>query len=136
METITDFLTRHSLRSTQPRRQIFEALTHAHEPLSIVQLTELLPSIDKVSIYRTIELFTKLGVSTPVSHGWKQRYELAAPFKPHHHHLRCTACGSHVEIHSKQLETLIATISEGHGFAARQHHFEISGLCRQCQNYN
>ena len=81
---LATLLSEHHLRLTTPRRQIFGELTRAHEPLSIVQLTKLLPDADRVSIYRTIELFTRLGITTAVNYGWKQRYELASPLKPHH----------------------------------------------------
>lgn len=130
---LNEILTRHSLRLTKPRQLVFDTLLTATQPRSIANLSHALPMVDKVSIYRTIELFTRLGITAVVNHGWKQRYELAAPFKPHHHHLHCIACESHTEIHSKQLEALIATISEEHGFAPQQHHFEISGLCERCQ---
>lgn len=131
---LADLLTQHALRLTTPRRGVFEVLTRVSEPVSIAELARQLPGVDRVSIYRTIELFTKLGITTIVAHGWKQRYELAAPFKPHHHHLHCMACNRHTEIHSKQLESLITALSQEHGFAAAHHHFEISGLCRQCRS--
>ena len=130
---LATLLSEHHIRLTTPRRQIFDELTRAHEPLSIVQLTKLLPDADRVSIYRTIELFTRLGITTAVNYGWKQRYELASPLKPHHHHLFCTSCSRHIEIHSKHLEALIETIGKEQDFTPRNHHFEITGTCNQCR---
>lgn len=134
MQPLVDILARHALRTTQPRRRVFETLSQAKEPLTTTQLIALASDVDKVSVYRTIELFTKLGIVTAVTHKWKRRYELASPLKPHHHHLFCTACGHHIEIHSKHLEQLITTISKEHGFTAHDHHFEVSGICDDCHS--
>lgn len=123
------------LRLTKPRIAVFSALKTAAQPLSIVEIIAFCPTADATSIYRTINLLMKLSIVTAVSHGWKQRYELAAPYRPHHHHLHCLACNRHTEIRSKQLESLIATLSREHNFTPQQHHFEISGLCEQCQTH-
>ncbi len=129
-----DLLAKNMYRITMPRRQVFDVLKKSSRPLSIVELTtELSTIVDAASVYRTIDLFTKLGITTVVTHGWKQRYELAAPFRPHHHHLVCSSCGKATEIHSKKIESLIATISVEEGFMPLNHMFEITGLCRQCK---
>lgn len=127
-----DLLAQHHFRITTPRKRLFEALTKASRPLAIAELITQLPTVDKVSIYRTIDLFTKLGITTIVMHGWKQRYELASPFRPHHHHLVCRACGEATEIHSKKIESLIAIIATEENFTASDHVFEINGLCHHC----
>jgi len=123
----------HQLRATKPRLVILDALKNAAAPLSITQLVQQCPSIDKVSVYRTIDTFKKTSIVTVVTHGWKQRYELAAPFRPHHHHLVCATCGQVVEIHSKKLEQIVARIAQNHAFQAQSHTFEITGLCGDCQ---
>lgn len=129
----TNLLEEHHLRITTPRKRLFEALKKASQPLSITELITQLPTVDKVSIYRTIDLFTKLSITTAITHGWKQRYELAAPFRPHHHHLVCRNCSKTTEIHSKKIESLITVISAEEGFTPLDHMFEITGLCRQCK---
>jgi Fe2+ or Zn2+ uptake regulation protein len=131
-EEVVRILSIHDLRNTTPRRIVFEALLTHGAPASIIELVQLCPSIDKVSVYRTIELFSKLGITNIVTHGWKQRYELAAPFKPHHHHLVCRACGTASEIHSPGVEKLIASIASEQSFVPSDHVFEINGLCRTC----
>ena len=120
-------------RLTTPRKAVFSVLFDQHEPVSIRQLSDNCPDIDRVSIYRTIELFVTLGIVAPVPTGWKQRYELAEPFKPHHHHLECTACGVVVDSNSSELEQLIHTVADRHRFAVTSHAFELRGLCADCQ---
>lgn len=135
-EEVLHILSTHGLRSTTPRRVVFGALLACDAPVSIIQLVELCPEIDKVSVYRTIDLFAKLGVTNSVTHGWKQRYELASPFKPHHHHLVCRICGTASEIHSAKVEELIASIASEQSFTPSDHMFEINGVCRNCTALN
>lgn len=125
--------TSHRLRITSPRLAVFTTLENSLTPISTIDIIKANPSVDKVSVYRTIELFVKLGVAIAIPHGWKQRYELAAPFRPHHHHSRCTKCGHIAEIHSPELEQFIAAMASNHGFYATSHTFEISGLCATCK---
>lgn len=122
----------HHLRLTKPRQVVFAALKAAQAPLAIGDIVKLCPQIDRVSIYRTLDVFVKLGIAEAVPVGWKQRYELTSPFQAHHHHLYCTNCGKLVDIHSKKLELVIASIARDYDFTPREHTFEVSGLCQKC----
>lgn len=126
-------LNQNNLRITRPRHVVFTALYSSAKPLQIGEIAKLCPSIDRVSVYRTIELFTQLHIIATIPLGWKQQYELAEPFKPHHHHIHCAQCGMLVDIHSSDLETLVSAIAARYNFAVQSHKFEISGLCQQCQ---
>jgi Fur family ferric uptake transcriptional regulator len=120
------------LRLTTPRRKVFEILHESETPLQIGEIIKNCPDIDRVSIYRTLELFTKLGITDIVPLGWKQRYELTSPFKPHHHHLYCTNCGKLIDVHSQKLEQVVAAIARDYNFSPTEHKFEVSGLCKEC----
>lgn len=126
------FLSDHHLRATAARLSIFRALESAAEPLSIVEIIKHTPNVDKVSVYRTIDLLARHGIVTTVNHGWKQRYELADPFRPHHHHTVCTRCRTVSEIHSQQLEEVISAIASRQSFTPSSHTFEIKGICQNC----
>ena len=129
---IRAILTHHGLRVTSPRLAVFKALANTATPLGVTDIIKTCPAVDKVSVYRTIETFTRIGVAIAVMHGWKQRYELAEPFKAHHHHLHCTACGNVTEVHSDKVERIIDNITAEHGFRPANHTFEITGLCSAC----
>lgn len=129
---ISQLLNSKGLRLTTPRIVVFEALKEATHPLSIVEIIAVCPKIDAVSIYRTIDIFTKLGITTPVSHGWKQRYELAEPFQPHHHHIRCDQCHTLTDIDWPELERQIESISHKYKFKITGHSFELNGTCNNC----
>lgn len=122
------------LRLTTPRITIFNALKESGSPLSTAELIKLCPDVDKVSVYRTIALFTSLNIITTVTHGWKQSYELASPFLPHHHHMLCQKCGNVIELQSASIEALVKSLSQQSSFTPTSHHFEIHGICEICTN--
>ena len=122
-----------SLRLTKPRIAVFQTLNGNSEPLSIAQIINQTNSVDRVTIYRTLALFEKLHIVERITTGWKHTYELAEPFKPHHHHLICTSCGSITKIQSDHIEQLITYIAHKHHFQPTAHHFEVCGICEKCQ---
>jgi Fe2+ or Zn2+ uptake regulation protein len=125
---------KHNLRVTMPRRLTLKTLEEATKPLSPVEIAKLNSyTINKVSVYRTIDVFLKLGIVVSVPYGWKQRYELASPFRPHHHHLLCTKCGVAKEIQSDKLERIIHMFADQQKFKVTGHTFEITGVCHACQ---
>lgn len=132
-ELATIFSTR-GLRLTKPRQSVFDALLKAGKPLHIQDIILLCPEIDRVSVYRTIDLFHQLHILDTVHIGWKKQYELAGPFKPHHHHLYCKNCGKTVEINSNKLEDFVDDLAGENGFRATGHKFEIAGLCNECHS--
>ena len=134
MKPIDEILGAHSRRTTRPRRDVFEMLQGSREPLSIHDITQRLSHIDRVSIYRTLELFARLSIVEVVHVGWKKRYELANTYQNyHHHHLIRAQCGSITEINSDQLEHVIHSLSDAYQFTPTGHTFEITGLCSSCR---
>jgi Fur family transcriptional regulator, ferric uptake regulator len=123
---------RENLRLTNPRRAVFNTLYTSKHPMMIGEIIKICPNTDRVSIYRTLELFIKLSIAEVVPMGWKQRYELTSPFRPHHHHLYCTNCGALTDIHSQKLELLVAAVAKEYEFTPIEHKFEISGICKKC----
>lgn len=132
-EIATLFANNH-LRTTASRMAILQIFKNATIPLSPVEIAKANLTLDKVSVYRTIELFKDLGLIISIAHGWKQRYELASPFRPHHHHLLCNSCGAIEEVQSEKLEKIIHILADEQGFKVTGHTFEVSGLCRNCKN--
>lgn len=120
------------LRLTLPRVAIFAVLKNSSSPLSVSQIIKQCPEVDKVSVYRTIKLFTSLNIVSVVTHGWKQSYELSSPFLPHHHHMVCEKCGDVIELQSSSIEALIQKFSKHYAFTPTSHHFEINGVCEKC----
>lgn len=134
MEELLSILAASGNRLTNPRQQIFTILKAANHPLSLQELSQQVNAIDRTSIYRTLELFDRIGVIRIVHIGWKKQYELAEPFKPHHHHLQCMWCGELIDIETPTLENLVNNIADQYNYTLRSHHFELEGICSQCRS--
>ncbi len=129
-----NILTSNGYRITKAREATFNLLLNP-EPQSIREiLSRTKGEVDRVSVYRNIELFEKLGLVHRIYVGWKYKLELSDQFLSHHHHLSCLRCGKVIDIaDEKHIKMFIKTISKKFGFEAMRHQFEIAGLCSQCQ---
>lgn len=134
MEHLQTLLRKENIRVTSPRKAVFETLLKSHAPLSIREIADRTPTVERTSIYRCLDLFEKLGIIDIIHTGWKKRYELTGPFKPHHHHIQCTNCHQLTELDSSELEQLITRLSSELGYQTTSHHFEVQGLCRNCHD--
>ena len=117
---------------THARLRVFETLLGS-EPLSMRDIIMHTSGVDRASIYRTIDLFERLGIAQRLHTGWKYKIELTDKFAEHHHHLTCTRCGRTVSMNETELEILIETLAAQHGFTATAHQIEIQGLCAVCK---
>jgi Fur family ferric uptake transcriptional regulator len=90
-------------------------------------------SIDRASLYRTVDLFERLGIVQRIYIGWKYKIELSDIFAHHHHHISCLGCGKVVAITEEDdIEQLIQDLAAKHGFTAQTHQLEIRGYCKTC----
>ncbi len=128
------FLKDRSYSVTHARLAVFDMLA-MHSALTINELGELIPEINRTSIYRVVELYEKIGVVQRVYIGWKYSIELSELFQPHHHHATCTVCGKHVALpESNSLEKELEALSAANTFAMQSHLIEILGICSNCQS--
>ena len=133
IDNFTQLLRTHSVNVTAVRLAIFRTLLKSDTTLKNGEVASRTPSVNRASVYRTLELFDRLGVTTTLVRGWTPFIELAEPFKPHHHHLICERCDVVTAITSEEIEKLIHQLAKMHSFAPSSHHFEIKGLCESCQ---
>ena len=82
-----------------------------------------------VTVYRTLDLFSGLGLVRRLDLGYGSRYELA---EDHHHHLICEDCGSVTEFERCPVD-LRGLTGVGGGFEVRSHSLEIYGTCSECK---
>lgn len=120
--------------TTKARNLIFDLLLGS-EPQTMHQLTQATSgSVDRVSIYRVIELFEKLGIVQRINIGWKYKIELSDIFLEHHHHMTCLQCGRVIAAKDdKSLESMITELSKKAGFTLTAHQLEMQGYCEHCQ---
>ena len=118
---------------TQARSLVFDLLWD-HEPQTMHELdVRAKDRIDRASIYRTMNLFERLGLAQRVIVGWKYKLELSDVFTHHHHHISCLKCGKVLSIKEDEtIERLIKTFAEKYKITAERHQFEIQGHCEKC----
>jgi Fur family ferric uptake transcriptional regulator len=133
--TIATVLKKHDYSVTKPRQEVFNALVDSG-PLSMAQLTNKVRArIDRASVYRTVELFEKLGIVNRLQIGWKYKLELSDLFTDHHHHATCLQCGAVIALEEdERLEAGIHELAQNAGFTLSSHSLEIRGLCQNCQS--
>jgi len=119
---------------TKPRQDVFAALADS-DALSMRQLlSKLGHKMDRASVYRTVDLFEKLGIVNRLQIGWKYKLELSEAFAEHHHHAACMNCGKVIAFEEgKDLEKRIDNIAHDLNFTIASHTLEIRGLCPSCQ---
>jgi Fur family ferric uptake transcriptional regulator len=122
------------VKITTPRKEILKVLSS--NPFSAQEVRDLLRekgiSIDLVTVYRTLELFTNLELVRRATFEDKiARYELH-PGEDHHHHLVCIKCGvvEDVVINENKFVKEIEKQSE---FKVERHALEFFGFCKRCQ---
>ena len=133
LETLNTILKQNNYSLTNPRKQVFTALL-GEKPQSMQQLVNSVGSkADRASIYRSIELYEKLGIVHRLNIGWKHKFELSDAFIGHHHHFYCTNCGKTYSLEANtMLETMIESVASKAGFSPRGHQLEIYGFCKNC----
>lgn len=126
-------LKRAGYSTTQPRLAVFRALLQ-HAPVNMNELTQLLIAhTDRASIYRTVQLFERVGIATRLQMGWKYKIELSDAFSPHHHHLTCTQCGKIIAIEENPtIEFELRQLALEADFELSGHQLELQGRCADC----
>lgn len=132
-EKFSRILQKNNLSVTAARKAIFATLLASDRPLKNGEVATRTKSVNRTSVYRTLDLFDRLGITTTVVRGWTPFVELAEPFKPHHHHLQCTHCQQLIALNTPELEQLVEQLAKKHNYALSSHHIELEGLCAQCQ---
>ncbi len=86
------------------------------------------PDVGLVTVYRTLDLLSELGLVRRLDLGEGPRYELA---EDHHHHLICEDCGSVSEFEQCPLDLERLPQMEK-GFQVKSHSVEVYGRCASC----
>jgi Fe2+ or Zn2+ uptake regulation protein len=135
--TLKTTLATNDLSLTKARLAVFKLLDN-DQPQTIGQIqTKASGLVDRVTVYRNIELFEKIGIVRRIYIGWKYKLELSDKFLDHHHHLTCLNCGKTIDIKDeKHFDEFIGDISKEYNFNPSRHQFEIEGICRECSLTN
>jgi Fur family ferric uptake transcriptional regulator len=126
------------LKTTKQREEILKIFLNSsgHKNLGQIyaQVTKVNPKIGYTTVYRTLKLFTRLGLAA--QRKWadgETRYE-PTEGKSHHDHLICLECGKIIEFGDEALETLQNGIAQRYRFKIFHHRMELYGLCADCRS--
>lgn len=115
-------------KATPQRLAVLKALDEEqHQDLDKIRAR--CPEVGLVTIYRTLDLLSGLGIVRRLDLGDGPRYELA---DSHHHHLICESCGYISEFEDCPLEPARLS-SHSPGFEVRAHSIEVYGRCLDCR---
>lgn len=118
------------LSVTDARLEVFEKL-YAFGLQTMKQLVSRC-SVDRASVYRTVNTLEACGIIIRVHQGFKYKIELSDMFFPHHHHIVCTHCGKHTDFEQEKLEQQLSSIADSIGYTLSSHKVELSGICTDC----
>ena len=126
------------LRFTSQRATILNALHQLEAPATAEEVFDLVQAesvnVDISTVYRTLELYQKLGIVSGYDPGdGKRRYEHVGIEQPHHH-LVCRECGCVISVSVDMMLPLIQQISAMHSFHIDPDGLTITGLCAVCQD--
>lgn len=134
MHNITQKLRQKGYRLTNQRQQVLSVLTTFPQSVEdvITTLQSKGESIDRVTVYRTLDCFVELGIVSKTQFKDKTaKFELLDE-AAHHHHLVCDNCKS-VEDIALDEAFLIRKVSEQTNFQVKSHSLEFFGLCANCR---
>ncbi len=130
-------LKQHDYKLTPQRRAILKVLSSSQGQLTPAEIYERVqqeyPGIGLVTIYRVLQILTKLGLICEVHAGGNCRHYLIRRQPEHHHHLICSGCGTVVDFADCNLSGLEERLSRETGFEVETHLLEFLGRCRHCQ---
>lgn len=133
---IVKALSQSGYRITQPRRAVVRTLLTNGGYLSPTEIWEqaqqYCPSVGLVTVYRSLDLLSRLGFARRI-HTEEGCHGYAAANNGHRHHIVCRNCGAAVEFRGCDLSPFLDRVSRETGFVIEDHLLELAGLCPECQ---
>lgn len=123
-------------RLTAARQAILQTLVgcggHVTADDLAARVREDAPGVGRMTVYRTLELLSELGLIRPVYQGTgAAHYVLMAD--GHHHHLICSVCHRVIEFDDCVLGEIERLICNRYQFEVQSHLLELYGRCPDCQ---
>jgi Fur family ferric uptake transcriptional regulator len=136
LDPVLDQIRSRGGRITWPRIAILEAMVEGDHHVTVeglqARLSRTAPDVHVATAYRTLAALEELGVIYPlqVDHGGPAVWHLA---HARHEHLRCTGCGTVIEVDAHEFDALRRSIAKRYGFALDVRHVVNQGRCAACQ---
>jgi Fur family ferric uptake transcriptional regulator len=85
------------------------------------------------SVYRALDVLTRLGLVHRVDVDGTACFEPADPSGEHHHHAICDRCGNLAAFEDAELERLLDGVGARLGYALGGHDVVLRGSCPDCR---
>lgn len=132
---VIDILEHKGIKTTANRILVARALVESSTPLSLLDITESLPSMDKSSVFRVLSLFLEHDVVHSFEDGRGViNYEMCSDGEcdrhDNHVHFYCEICHRSYCMEDLSLPKLLLP----EGFIMHSLSFVIKGLCPKCKS--
>lgn len=130
-----ELLRKHGYRITSGRIALLTFLSHAKKPLAAKNIrTGMDYKMDKVTLYRALEDFTKSKIVTKVNLQNSATYYEFLHKNQHHHHIVCEKCWKIEDIENcNQTNIQKKVLKSSKGFSSiTSHSLEFFGICKFC----
>jgi Fur family ferric uptake transcriptional regulator len=130
-------LHQHGYRLTPARQAVIHTLLATGGHLSADTLAEAVretaPQVGRMTVYRTLDLLSNLGLVRPVYQGTGAAHYILVD-NGHHHHLVCSGCNAVIEFDECVLAEIERVVGERFQFEVWGHLVEFYGRCQQCRH--
>ena len=133
---IASILRQRGYKLTSQRKAVLSVIAYSHDHLTpaaiYARVRQKHPGIGLVTVYRTLELLSRLGLICEVHAGDNGRSYLLRRPVGHHHHLICSSCSKVVDFTDCDLAQMMERVSRKTGFEIDSHLVEFVGRCQDC----
>ena len=136
-EHARDELRRAGHRSGGARTAVLDVIATQHCCLTAQEIFDDLRATGRdagiASVYRALELLTRMGLVRRVELADAAAYEPALPGGEHHHHVVCDRCGKVSPFEDEALERAIDRLAGRLEYDVGGHDVVLRGACRDCR---
>lgn len=120
---------------TPQRLAVYDMLSHTMEhptaEMIYQKVKEQYPTMSFATVYKSVEIFSKLGVIQVLNTGEDSfRYDAKTSEHPH---IKCTKCGRVNDVSHLDARAVESLVENETGFKVNGHQFYFYGICPDCQ---
>lgn len=123
-------------RLTKARLTVLSVLEAEHGNITSADVLKKVaranPAIGRASVFRTLDLFTQLGIVRPTYIGTSSTPTYVLMDGGHHHHVICSDCNRVFEFDDCGLESLTSNLEATFNVQISGHLLEFYGRCGDC----